>query len=393
MHKVFVTDGGQRKTLSVVRSLGKKGISVTVGDETVISLSRFSKYCHKFILYPSPKRHPERFYQFLLEHIKRNKYDVLMPVDNETILIAARYREEISKYTLLPVADPSTIMKAWNKAQTIKLAKECGIPCPQTLFIEKLEELQTLKNKLKYPIVIKPQESYGSRGMVIVNSPKKLLSSYQKVHAYYPFPLVQELIPQKGEKYQVSALFDQNREPKAVFVQRILRQYPVNQGSDTLSESVYSPEIQKLGIKLLRYLNWYGVAGVEFIVDPRDRIPKLMEINPRFWASLQLAIFSGVDFPHLLYQMVVNGRIEKIDEYKVGMRYRWLLLGDILSFLFDTNRFKRKPSFFDFSYTNSTTYAILSKEDTGPAFGFILTLLKNSLNIKMWRLLINRKGK
>lgn len=38
---------------------------------------------------------------------------------------------------------------------------------------------------------------------------------------------------------------------------------------------------------------------VEWKVDLRDGRPKLMEINPRFWGSLELAVRSGVNFPSL----------------------------------------------------------------------------------------------
>jgi hypothetical protein len=55
----------------------------------------------------------------------------------------------------------------------------------------------------------------------------------------------------------------------------------------------------------------YGIAGIEFIVDERDGIPKLLEINPRPYGPIQLAVSSGVDFPHLLYRMAVEGDVEK----------------------------------------------------------------------------------
>ena len=43
-----------------------------------------------------------------------------------------------------------------------------------------------------------------------------------------------------------------------------------------------------------------GVAMVEYRYDPASRRYVFMEINGRFWGSLQLAIDAGVDFPALL---------------------------------------------------------------------------------------------
>ena len=69
---------------------------------------------------------------------------------------------------------------------------------------------------------------------------------------------------------------------------------------------------------------------VEFKKDPRDGQCKLMEINPRFWGSLELSVLSGVNFPYLLYRMETEGDIEPVIDYKEGIRCRWLLPGDIV---------------------------------------------------------------
>jgi predicted ATP-grasp superfamily ATP-dependent carboligase len=84
--------------------------------------------------------------------------------------------------------------------------------------------------------------------------------------------------------------------------------------------------------RLLKKLEWYGVAMVEFKVDPRDGIAKLLEINPRFWGSLALAIYSGIDFPYLLYCLATGRQVPAMLEYEDGKRCRWLI-GDALHFL------------------------------------------------------------
>jgi hypothetical protein len=66
---------------------------------------------------------------------------------------------------------------------------------------------------------------------------------------------------------------------------------------------------------------------VEFRIDP-DGKPWLMEINGRFWGSLQLSIDCGVDFPWLLYQLCLGETVQGPAAYPVGRRLRWLL-GDL----------------------------------------------------------------
>ena len=67
---------------------------------------------------------------------------------------------------------------------------------------------------------------------------------------------------------------------------------------------------------------------VEFKRDARDGVSKLLEINGRFWGSLQLAVDAGIDFPYLLYRLAIDGDVEPVLTYDVGVRLRWWL-GDV----------------------------------------------------------------
>jgi len=396
MMKVLVTDGHWRKTLAVVRSLGRKGIHVTVGERTFLNTSFFSKYCSRRILYPSPRIHPERFIEFLLRELSQNQYDCLFPMEEETLLLVAKYSSEISKFTSLLIPEFSKIEFVRDKANLIQFAGRNGIPVPKTFYpllsssnpIDSMSLNEDLFN-IPIPSVIKPRVSSGSFGMVYVNKKEDLLSSYQEVHRRYPFPLIQEYIPDGGGTFGLSALFDHHSNLKAAFVHKKLRMYPVRGGPSTLRESVRHPHVMDLGLSLLRQLNWKGVALVEFKVDPRDDTPKLMEVNPRFWGSLQLAIFSGVDFPYLMLRIAKGEEIEPVLSYKVGMRCRWLLLGDILHFLANPERFQLNPSFFRF-FEPHTCYDILSKEDPLPTLGAMATFFTFLYDPEMKRFLERR---
>jgi predicted ATP-grasp superfamily ATP-dependent carboligase len=90
---------------------------------------------------------------------------------------------------------------------------------------------------------------------------------------------------------------------------------------------------------LLRGAGWTGVAMVEFKLDARSGIPRLMEVNARFWGSLQLAISAGVDFPFLLYRHALGERPSPPPAYRVGVASRWEL-GDLDHLLI---RLRRRP--------------------------------------------------
>jgi len=320
-------------------------------------------------------------------------------MEEETLLLLAKYHSEISQYTYLLSPDLKKIEFVRDKRNLMEFAGTHGIPTPKTFYHPPSSTLWSNEtnstgralplDSIPIPAVIKPRISSGSFGIVYVKKKEDLIPSYQSVHERYPFPIIQEWIPDGGGTYGLSALFDEASNIKAAFVHKKLRMYPVQGGPSTLREGVEHSQMMELGLSLLRSLNWVGVGMVEFKVDPSDGIPKLMEVNPRFWGSLQLAIISGVDFPYLILRMARGERLEPILRYKVGKRCRWLLLGDILHFLNNPNRFHLHPSFFHF-FDPQTSYDIISKDDPLPILGSAATFFTFLYDPEMKRFLGRR---
>jgi hypothetical protein len=60
-----------------------------------------------------------------------------------------------------------------------------------------------------------------------------------------------------------------------------------------------------------------------------DGTPRLIEVNPRFWGGLFQSIESGVDYPWLLYRMMVDGTVPAAPDVRLGQRTKvpmvWIL--------------------------------------------------------------------
>jgi predicted ATP-grasp superfamily ATP-dependent carboligase len=306
-------------------------------------------------------------------------------MEEETLLLLAQHRSEISRYTYLLIPDSQKIEFVRDKGNLLRFAEAHGIPIPRTIYSLENPEPDMVQG----PAVIKPRISSGSFGIAYVREREDLIPLYQKVHAQYPFPLVQEWIPDGAGTFGVSALFDEGADVKAAFIHKKLRMYPVQGGPSTLREGVEHLQIMELGLSLLKSLNWTGVAMAEFKVDPRDGIPKLMEVNPRFWGSLHLAIISGIDFPYLILKMARGDKFDPALSYTMGKRCRWLLFGDILHFLSNPHRFHLDPSFFRF-FDPDTSYDIISQEDPLPVLGAMATFFTFLYDSEMKRFLERR---
>lgn len=388
MKTVLLTNGQQRKTLAMVRSLGKKGINIIVSEETIFNPSGFSKYCKKSIRSPITLNNEEIYFNWLKATIKKYNCDIFFPMDDDTMGIAIKHRDELSKLCKIYIPPTVSYNIACDKKKTWEFVKNCGAPIPETYAINKINELEDLALKIKFPAIIKPKKSSGSRGIRIVYNHIELKREYLKIHGEYPLPIVQEYIG-IGIRYDVCLLYNEKSQLKASFVQKELRHFPVDVGPSTLQESVYCTELLEISTKIMESLKWVGIAELEFMVDSRDGKFKLMEINPRFWASLQTAIYAGVDFPYLLYRLITEREIEENFVYTEGIKCSWLLPGELLHFIVNKKRLEMKPPLFS-GKKNGVYDDIIMKEDLKPVIGFILACLRYLFDIKMWKFIFKR---
>ncbi|RLE42910.1 hypothetical protein DRJ48_02415 [Candidatus Woesearchaeota archaeon] len=365
---VFVLDGRSRAALQVVRSLGKRGVKVIIGNDSWVCSSFFSRFVSKRVVYPNPKT--KGFKRLMFALLQKEKIDVVIPVRDDTTLFFSRYKEELSKFSKIPVADFKTIMKGRDKSQTIEIAKRAKVPIPKTIIVNSLSDVLANYKKIGFPMVLKPAISTGSRGLFLLRNKDQLDQLRDSLFHRYGKYLMQEFIPSQGN-YGLNVLFNDKSELRAVFVYKRLRDYPRGMGPSVLRMSVVNDEIKKYGVRLFKAMRWQGVGMAEFKVDTRDNKPKLMEVNPRFWGSLALPIYAGVDFPYLLFKMALEGDVTPVIKYKQGVLARWLLLGDLLWLLKSKDKLHDLKEFLKF-FRKNQIYDIISLKDPLPALGALL---------------------
>jgi len=308
--KVFVTDGEYKHSLAIARALATHSVEVHVGSTDARAQSFYSKYTTKKFLYPDPT---SKWFLRAVESIDETEnYDVILPVGNETWFSFETGASKSLKRKI-PMAPTNSYLIACNKAKTIALAEDLGIPIPKTFLSgNPLSKL----SRLRYPAILKP--AFGSGGASIVHNPKDALALCRTTLKEREF-VIQELV--RGDGYGFFALYNKGNR-RAHFMHRRIRETPPTGGPSSAAESVLVPELLALGSKLLDQLSWHGVAMVEFKRDGESGEFKLLEINPKFWGSLDLAISAGVNFPYLAACMVAYGDIEPPSSYD-ALRYCW----------------------------------------------------------------------
>lgn len=317
--KVLVTDANNRVALAVVRALGRAGIGVTVVEQ-----ERFSR--------PTPPAFVSRFVQksVILPDLGNGfvdgvadvarEVDVVLPVSTNVLLALAENRD---RFPRLPVPGIATIRKANDKSSVLATAARVGVPVPRGYAPECDEEIREVADAIGYPAVVKMRDDAGTylepgERYRIVENRDELLSAA----AHFADPVIQERIP--GDGFGCGFLAREG-ELLAAFCHRRRREYPVTGGPSALCESVIEPKLVEYTRRLAREFSWTGVAMAEFKQDA-DGDFRLLEINPRFWGSLPLAIRAGVNFPESLCKMALGFPIEPIQYYKAGLKVRFLAL-------------------------------------------------------------------
>jgi predicted ATP-grasp superfamily ATP-dependent carboligase len=387
--RALVLEGIVRECLAVVRSLGRQGVKIDVGDPHRINPARFSKYVSKFFHYPDPKDSPENFYEWLLNHVKKEKYDMVFPLNDYTYEVCTRYQEELGQYTRLAVNSLEKFDFARDKGKTLKFAQKMGIPMPQTWFPRSLKELKDISKELPdFPILLKPARSSGSRGVRIVKDEDDLFNYFSFLMDEFGEILVQEYIP-GTEIIDVPMIFNMNGQVRGALVNNRVRMFPANGGPNVAGHAIINEDIKKEAIHFLEKIGWQGVGLVEFKIDGRNGQPKLMEINPRFWGSTQLGISAGIDWPWMLYQAVVHGDCETVMDYRTDKLVRWLIPGELMYFLTCKDKKRLWPDFYKF-FDKNTDYYVFDKKDLLPTFGLLMTVAINLFNPKMLKMFVFR---
>jgi predicted ATP-grasp superfamily ATP-dependent carboligase len=379
--KVFLTNADHKNALAALRSLSKRNIFVGLSGLGRWDHAFFSRYVKQKFIHVSPEKSPELFFNQLTDFLTKNKYDVFLPIGIDIATIVALHHKEITELISVPFPDYSIYEKAHDKAITLEIAEKIGIPIPKTYYPKNLDEYTELLPNLDFPHVLKTSRGSGSSGVTVVDKISQAKDKYKELTSRktgykliydYEKPMVQEYMP--GEIHDVCALTD-NGETKVALTQKRLKMWPARGGAGIVNITTDWPELIEMADKLLAKIKYHGVSVVEFKLDVEGQ-PRLMEINPKFWGTLDLSIKAGFDFPYLACKLALGQEITQDSGYKVGLTYRWIMPYELMH-LFSTG--KGLLSFLNFS--GNQTYD-LNLDDPFPEFFRLPNMLSKYLQRK-----------
>jgi predicted ATP-grasp superfamily ATP-dependent carboligase len=400
MSGVILTSGRFWRTLAAVKCLGKHNIKAAVGEiknsEYPFPPAFYSRYCCRHFYYPPFETQPEDFINTICAFANKNKdFDVLLPVNLESYIIA-KYIDNIkslSPHLKIPLHSYEYLSLANDKKIISQLATKLNIPIPQTFYPCSSEDVEKVSERTKYPAVIKIRTGSANQGMTYIYSPQKMVPAYEATVKKYSLsvdnlPIIQEYIP--GTDYVAAAVFNHGQ-LKAKIAIKAIRNSPPSGGLLISRISVLHEPMLNYLTTLASAMHWHGLISADFRVDERDDIPKLLEVNPRFWYSLYQAIASGLEIPYLLYRIAADGDVPSVESYMPGIRTGFIL-SDTLNILSKLpkpgNRLETLKEFLEFK---TRKFEDVSFSDPVPILATALDSVLTSAKKRLARYL-SRKG-
>ncbi len=372
----LLTYGWVRSTYAALVNLAQKGLSVAIGDSTRIGMSQFSKYSKKVFKYTSFLADKSRFLNDICDILEAATPAVYLPSHDETELISEHIHTFPSQ-TLIPIPSIKLLQIANNKSESQALAQQIGLLTATRVNYETPEQLLNLIGASR-KMVIRTRKGNSAKGVYYANGPEQVYQTVKSVIEKYGctkerYPVVQEYVC--GEGWGVSCLYWEGKRI-AHFTHRRLREKTATGGTSTLREHQPNELLENMAFHLLDKLGWHGLAMVEFKYDPIENKGYFIEINPRMWGSIHLAISAGVEFPYLIYLCATEGPESALCYFsKCKIRYPWRsrwYLGDCIIAANKISHLKFKDFLTCLVPGNTDTYDDLCFSDPLPFLGEIL---------------------
>lgn len=285
---ILIPDGESNLCLNVMHCLAAvKNTHFIVVAKSNLAYVKYSRYCHEFILDTTSVT--ERVYiDTLIDIIKSKNVDVIFPIATEAIVTISKFKNELSKYCLLPLLPNAKIAtEVNNKAKFAQLMQAGKFNIPNTTNYQP-------STKIDYPKLFKPVTGSSGTGIFLAKNKRQLVDKLNPEISY----IAQDYI--KGYDIDCSYLAKEGKVIAYTIQRRVIdKKDDLNFEPGKNLELVKNQTIKKIISKLAAYLNWNGVAHVDLRYCQKTNKYVLIEINPRYWSSILASKEAGVNFPVL----------------------------------------------------------------------------------------------
>lgn len=287
---VLVFPCGSEVGLEIFRSLNN---SIHFEVYGASSVDDHGKFVFKNYIEKLPMYYEENFISHLKEIIIKNDIKVIFPAMDNIVFFLKKHELELN--CKIVSSDLETTEICLSKTKTYDLFKNI-IPIPKII--------DCVDVKTQYPIFVKPEIGYGSRGAHKINS----FQDYSYYNSKVVNPIFMEYLP--GDEVTVDCFTDFNH--NLLFMGARKRNRISNGISVNTRTIELNSEIEKIGEKINKKLILNGAWFFQLKKDI-DGNYVLLEIASRLAGSSSLYRMKGVNFALLSIYNILKVPIEIIE--------------------------------------------------------------------------------
>lgn len=343
--------GGMKISCEIVRKAKEMGVYVAVTDYNSPEKSPAKQIADEYFMVSTTD------VDAVVDLIKREKFDGV--ITGFVDLLLPYYAEICSKAGLPSLATREQYEIFIDKKKYKALLKKYDVPTPEEYVMNDITHEQM--SSIKYPVIVKPTDSSGARGIKVCDNKEELASAYSNALSFSKTGSV--IIEQFINGVEVTAFWMmQDGEP--YFIGLGNRHVEKNQGLDVIGlpvgytyPSAYTKTyIDEISPKMARMLKDSGIENgllfMQCVVD--DGVPKVYDLGLRLTGTLEYYMFEticGYNPMEMLIRFALTGSEgepikNKVDPYLNG-RYGWnisfLMKPGIISNTVGLEEIKRVP--------------------------------------------------
>lgn len=330
-----------------------------------------TRYCDEAVSVPSPSEDLTGYRKALLSLAARPDVQTIVPLRESDVYVLSKYRDQFAEHIATPWPDFETIRTVHDREQLFEAARAAGVPVPETDTLDDVDDWQR-------ELVVKPRFAYAVGEYLPDRTGEEILDiggtqflagdedpDIEDIRASFDYsPHVQQYV--RGTEYSVGVLYDHG-EPVVSAHKRIVRGVKYYCGPSICHEQVNIPELEATVQDLLEHLDWHGPADVDIIRDRDTGEFKLLEINPRFWATVANEIHAGFDFPYYYWRLARDDAEFPVPERDPGHQSHYLMgeVSHLLSILSTEHPLCERPA------VHKSAWEIVQSLVTQPKFDML----------------------
>jgi len=311
--------GGHIQALGICRVLGHHGIPIVIIEGARFNLASHSRYCVK-----NYQIDDREIMQNLLSVSFTTSYNgwLLMPTNDKHVKLLSENKEMLSRFYKVVVDDWEKVCYFYHKSLSYPLIERLGIPAPKTIIVESVDHLEHLADSMLFPVIIKPSVMVDfyqlfKKKAILCDNKSILVREINRVLSLLPISeiVIQEVIPGDSNNQYSVGLFAWEGCITMRVTARRARQHPIDFGNaTTFAETVQLPLLEDYATAIMHFINYSGLAEVEFKYDYRDGQYKFLEVNPRSWKWHALASYANIPLLETVYMQYTGCSLSSMGE-------------------------------------------------------------------------------